>query len=96
MHTSPLPSLESLPPTQPHPTLSVITERRAGLPALRSSFPLAVYFTHGGVYVKATLSVPPPSPSPAASTGPLSILQSTRDGIYSMGLGKCIVIHVCH
>ena len=62
MHTSPLPSLESLPDPPPPPPLSVITERRAGLPALRSSFPLAVYFTHGGVYVKATQSLHPLPP----------------------------------
>ena len=33
-----------------------------------SSFPLAVYFTHGGVYMSALLSqFAPPSPSPAMS-----------------------------
>ena len=43
------------PPSHHHPPpllpLWVITEPRAGLPMLHSSFPLATYFTHGGVYM---------------------------------------------
>ena len=35
----------------PIPPLCVITEHRAKLPVLSSSFPLAVYFTHGSVYI---------------------------------------------
>ena len=41
-----LPSWACLP--LPHPALQVITEHGAGLPELRSSFPPAIYFTHGG------------------------------------------------
>ena len=53
-------------PFYPHlPPLWVITEHRAELPVLCSSFPLATCFTHGSVYM---LILPtqfvPPSPSP--------------------------------
>ena len=42
------PLLLSLHPTR-HPTLQVITEHWAELPVLYSSFPLAIYCTHGSV-----------------------------------------------
>ena len=42
----------------PHPILSsgVITKCQAGPPVLFSSFPLAVYFMHGRVYMSRLLS----------------------------------------
>ena len=40
---------------RPHPR-QVITEHQAELPVLCSSFPLAVYLTHGSVYMPALLS----------------------------------------
>ena len=54
-----IPSLLNLPPT-PTPRL-VITEHQAELPELRSSFPLAIYFTRGSVYesVLISQSIPP-------------------------------------
>ena len=39
----------------PIPTLWVVTECQAGRPVLHSSFPLAVYFTHGSVYTSMPL-----------------------------------------
>ena len=63
-----IPSLLSL-PTTPYPTplgLHRAPGCQAGLPVLYSSFPLAVYFTHGSVYMPVLLSqFIPPSPSPA-------------------------------
>ena len=56
-------SLLSLPPTLPIPPLQVVTKHRADLPVLCSSFPLAIYFTFGSVYVSATLSLRPSFPS---------------------------------
>ena len=38
------------------PPLQVITEHRAELPVLYSSFPLAIYFTHGHVHMPVLLS----------------------------------------
>ena len=46
-----IPSLLSLLPTHPISPLYIITAHRAELPVLSSSFPLAVYFTHGSVYI---------------------------------------------
>ena len=66
VYTCPLP-LE--PPSRTLvPPLWVITEHRAELPVLYSSFPLAICFTHGDVYINmSTLlcQAIPPSPSPA-------------------------------
>ena len=50
---------------QAHPAIPpflVVTEHRAELRVLRSSFPLAVYFTHGCVYVSVFIPqfTPPP------------------------------------
>ena len=63
-----IPSLLSLPSTFPIPSLQVITEHPADLPVLCSSFPLAIHFTFGSVYMSMLLShfipVPPPIPSP--------------------------------
>ena len=65
--------LPSEPPSQPHPTLLVITECQAGLPALFSSFPLAIYITHDSVFMSMLLSqfvlpsLLPVCPSPAVA-----------------------------
>ena len=47
--------------------------RWAELPVVYSSFPLAVYVIHGGVYVNPPLSVCPTLPSPLMSTNPFSM-----------------------
>ena len=49
------PSQASLTPPTVSPT-QVITEHQAGLPVLYSSFLLAIYFTHGSVYMSMLLS----------------------------------------
>ena len=60
-----IPCLSCLPAT-PHPTPQVITEHRAELAVLYASFPLAAYFTHGGVNMPEALSqFVPPFPPPA-------------------------------
>ena len=51
-------------PPLPTPPLEVVTEYRLELSVLYSSFPLAIYFTHGYVYVSVLLFwFIPPSPS---------------------------------
>ena len=66
-----LPSLLSFTPTQSPaiPPYQVITEHQTGPPVLCSSFPLAICFIHGSVYM---LMLPsqfiPPSLSPSVST----------------------------
>ena len=63
--------LLSLPPTLPIPPLKVVTKHRADLPVLCSSFPLAIHFTSGNVYMSMLLShfVPAsPSPDPVSSS----------------------------
>ena len=58
-----IPSLLSLPLTVPLPPLYVVTKHRADLPGLCSSFPLAIHFTFGSVYMSMLLShVDPDSP----------------------------------
>ena len=57
-----IPSLVALPS---HSTHLVITEHRAELPVLYSRFPLAIYFTHGSVFMSNLISqFIPSSPSP--------------------------------
>ena len=53
------------PPSQLlHPTPLGLTEHKAELPVLCSSFPLAIYFAHGSVYISMLLfKLVPPSPS---------------------------------
>ena len=48
-YSHPLPLEPPCIPPHPCPTLKVITEHLAELRVLPSSFPLAVYFTHGSV-----------------------------------------------
>ena len=50
-------SLSDLPPTPTVPPILVITEHQAELPLLLSMFPLAIYFTHGSVYVNPNLPI---------------------------------------
>ena len=50
----------------PHPCippLQVVTERRADLPGLYGKFPLASYFTHGGVFMSNLISQFSPTPT---------------------------------
>ena len=64
-----IPSLLHLPPTLPIPPLWVITEPWAELPVMYSRFPLAIYFTHGSVFMPNLISqFIPPSPSSPMST----------------------------
>ena len=60
----PLPLGPPSPPT-PFPPIQVITEHRAELPVLYGRFPLAIYFTHGSVFMSNLISqFIPPSPQP--------------------------------
>ena len=71
-----LASLLTLPPTSPIPPLEVITEYRAELAVLYSSFPLASCFTHGRVYMSVLLfefALPSPSSPVSASLLSLSV-----------------------
>ena len=77
-------SIYSLPvgPTPcPYPStitvISVLTEHRAELPILYSSFPLVIYFTHGRAHTSISVSqfIPTPSP-PSMSTHPFSLSAS--------------------
>ena len=53
----------SHPPPPSHPSIQVITEHRAELPVLYSRFPLAIYFTHGSVFMSDLITqFIPPSP----------------------------------
>ena len=57
-----IPSFLDLPPNSPpHP--QAITEHRAELPVLYSSFPLSVSFTHGSVYMSLPFISCSPSPT---------------------------------
>ena len=58
-----IPSLLSTPPLR-IPAIRFITEHQAELPVLYSSFPLALYLTHGGVYVNNTFPVHATLPFP--------------------------------
>ena len=58
-----IPSLLSTPPLR-IPAIWFITEHQAELPVLYISFPLALYFTHGGVYVNNTSPVRATLPFP--------------------------------
>ena len=71
-----IPSLLDLPPHSPsYPSRS--SERGAELPVFYSMFPLAIYFTHGSVYMSILISqFVPPSPSPPVSTCPFSMSMS--------------------
>ena len=70
-------SLSDLPPTSTVPPILVITEHQAELPVLLSMFPLAIYFTHGSVYMSIPISpfIPHPLPS-TMSTHPFSVTAS--------------------
>ena len=70
-------SLLDLPPTPTVPPILVITEHQAELPVLLSTFPLAIYFTHGSVYMSIPVSpfIPHPLPS-TLSTHPFSVTAS--------------------
>ena len=61
------------PPPRPAPFKSSQSARLGSLCYIHSSFPLASYLPHDGVYVSVPLSqFVPPSPSPAASTSQFS------------------------
>ena len=54
-----------------HPTPLACHTVPTGLPVLYGSFPLAIFFTHGNVYMSLLLSqFIPPSPSSSVSTSP--------------------------
>ena len=70
-------TLLSIPRTSPpHATLWVSTGHQAEAPVLSGGCPLAIYFTHGGVY----MSIPAPKSShpfcPLCSTSPTSMSAS--------------------
>ena len=49
-------SLSHLPPTIPISPLQVFTKHRAALPVLCTCFPIAIYFTFGGVFMSMPCS----------------------------------------
>ena len=70
------PCVDTCPSLEPpfHPPLWVITRLRAERPVLYGSFPLALYFAHGTVYMSVVLSqFVPPSPSHTVSASPCSM-----------------------
>lgn len=70
IHTSSLLGL----PSRLSPLCQFITEHRAEIPVIYSSFPRAICFTHGSGYIPTLLSqFAPPSPSPALSTSSFSM-----------------------
>ena len=73
----PTPSWASLPPA-PVPPLYVTTELWAELPVLHSSFPLAIYFTHGSVHrsIPTSQFTPLPLLHQSVSTCPFSTFVS--------------------
>ena len=74
VHISP-PSWASLHP--PHLTRLGHLRALSWAPVLYSSFPLAIYFTHGSVYMSILISqFIPPSPYPTVSTCPFSMSTS--------------------
>ena len=65
---SPILSLWSLPSPALPPTPKMVTKPKTGLLVLYSSFPQAIYFTHGSTYTSILFSqFVPPSPFPAVS-----------------------------
>ena len=77
-----IPSFLDLPPSPPsHP--QVITEPRAELPVLYSSFPLAVSFTQGSVYVTPDSSqASHPQPYPMSACPCICICTSTSASLF--------------
>ena len=66
-----------LPPTLIIPPLQAVTKHRADLPVLCNSFPLAIHFTFGSVYMSMILShIVPASPSPSVSSSLFSMSSS--------------------
>ena len=81
VHMSP-PSWTLLPPAPP---LEVTTEPWAGLPVLYSSFPLAICFACGEVYMSVLLSLfIPPSPSPCYSP----VFWWTEESAFTLAWGR--------
>ena len=77
-----IPSFLDLPPSPPsHP--QIITEPRAELPVLYSSFPLAVSFTQGSVYVTPDSSqASHPQPYPMSACPCICICTSTYASLF--------------
>ena len=69
-----LPSCTLLLRQPPIPPSWVITEHQTELPVLYGRFPLAIYFTHGSVYMSIPISqfIPFPLPPSPVSTHPFS------------------------
>ena len=51
-----IPSFLDLHPIPLYPTHVIIREDQAELPVLYSKFPLAIYFTHGSIYMLISVS----------------------------------------
>ena len=82
-------SLPLQPPSHsPIPPIQVITEHRAELPVLYCSFPLAIYFTHGSVFI----SIHPPFHPPLFLQSVLYVCAS----IPALKIGSLVpFFHVC-
>ena len=74
-----IPSLLRLPPALPIPPLQVVTKHQADLPVLCSSFPPAIHFAFGSVYMSMLLS----HFVPASPSSPCPQVRSLRLGLYS-------------
>ena len=92
MHVPPL-----LPPHPSIPPLQVITEHWAELPVLYSNCLLAVYSTHGSVYISMLLSqFISPSHSHSVSTSPFSTSVSlfiSTNRFISTIFSRCVLIY---
>ena len=91
-----IPSILSLPPTFPIPPLQVVTKHCADLPVLCSSFPLAIHFTFGSVYMSMLLShFFPAYPSPSVSSSPFSTSVSLFLPCHQVHQYRFSRFHIC-
>ena len=89
-------SLLRLPHTLPIPPLQVITKHRADLLALCSSFPLAIHFTFGSVYMSMPRShFIPASPSSPVSSSPFSMSASLFLPCHQVYQYRFFRFHIC-
>ena len=89
-------SLLPLPPSLPIPPLQVVTKHPAVLHVLCSSFPLAIYFTFGGVYMSVLLShFVPASAYPTVSSSLFSTSASLFLPCHQVHQHRFFRFHIC-